>query len=145
VKRHLPLPVFLLAVFLVAGGAWPALLARAATAAEPQTSLSGVLDLPVAETQPILVKDPFRPPLAPRTAEPASAPELPPLLLTAVLQGSGSAAAVVNGIILRQGDAFLDMKVLEIAKNRVLFQRGDGKVTLFMQENLYNPLSLGGK
>ena len=144
-KRHLLLPVFLLTACLVVGGACPALLARAATAAEPQTSLSGVLDLPVVETQPIQIKDPFRPPPAPRVVEQVSAPELPPLLLTAVLQGSGKAAAVVNGIILRQGDAYLDMKVLEIAKNRVLFQRGDGKVTLFMQENLYNPLSLGGK
>jgi hypothetical protein len=145
VKRHLLFPAFLLTAFLVTGIACPVRVARAATAVEPQTSLSGVLDLPVVEIQPIQVKDPFRPPLAPRVAEPASAPELPPLLLTAVLQGSGKAAAVVNGIILRQGDSFLDMKVLEIAKNRVLFQRGAGKVTLFMQENLYNPLSLGGK
>jgi len=35
--------------------------------------------------------------------------------------------------------------VLEISKNRVLFKRGEGKVTLFMQKNLYNPLSLVGK
>lgn len=142
-KNRLLSPTFLLTVCLVAGSAVPNLAALAA--AEPQPSLSGVLDLPAEEPRVLPVRDPFRPTIGPRVAEQPSAPELPPLLLTAVLQGSGSAAAVVNGIILRRGDAFLDMQVLEITKNRVLFQRGEGKVTLFMQENLYNSLSLGGK
>ena len=97
------------------------------------------------------MKDPFRPVIAPRAPERepdderSRAMELPPLQLTAILQGPDRAAAVVNGTILRPGDAFLDMLVLEIVKNRVLFQRGEGKVTVFMQENLYNPLLPGGK
>ena len=136
------LPSCLLAAFVLAGTATSG-VSRAAATEAPQLSLSGILDLPGGDSQPLRVKDPFRPPIGPRIAE--TAPELPPLLLTAVLQGSGSAAAVVNGSILRRGDLYLDMKVLEIAKNRVVFQRGDGKVTLMMQENLYNPLSLGGK
>jgi hypothetical protein len=138
----------LVAAFLAAAGGVPFPAARGAAAEEPQTSLSGVLDLPAGAPLSPTVRDPFRSPIVPRAADQegaGKAVELPPLLLTAVLQGTGSAAAVVNGIILRPGDAFLDMKVLEISKNRVLFQRGEGKVTLFMQEKLYNPLSLGGK
>lgn len=118
--------------------------AAGAAAEEPRASLSGVLELPAAEPPLPPVKDPFRSPIVPRAAEPgeqAKLPALPPLQLTAVLQGPESVAAVVNGTILRPGDAFLDMKVLEIAKHRVLFQRGEGKVTLFMQEKLYIPLS----
>lgn len=146
--RRILFTVILLATFLVTGGAAPGQVAPAASAREPQASLSGVLDLPAAEPRSLPVKDPFRPPIEPRTANQDTsdkATELPPLLLTAVMQGSTSVAAVVNGTILRPGDTFLDMLVLEIAKNRVLFQRGEGKVTLFMQEKLYNPLSLGGK
>jgi len=137
--------ILLSSFLLAAGGAATDPAAWAAAAAEPQISLSGVLDLPAGEPRQLPVKDPFRPSLGPRVADLGETPDLPALLLTAVLQGSGSAAAVVNGVILRRGDAYLDMKVLEISKNRVLFQRGAGKVTLFMQENLYNPLSLGGK
>lgn len=147
-RRGLPFPRLLLAALLAAGGAAICPGGQAAAAGEPQASLSGVLDLPSAQPQPLTVKDPFRPAIAARAAEPGEAarlPELPPLLLTAVLQGAESAAAVVNGTILRRGDAFLDMTVLEIAKNRVLFQRGEGKVTLFMQEKLYNPLPREGK
>lgn len=139
------LPAVLLAASLAAGGPAPFVAARAAAAPEPQASLSGVLDLPDGESLPLAVKDPFRPAIVPHVAGKTAADELPPLFLTAVMQGSGSAAAVVNGTILRPGDAFLDMKVLEITKTSVLFQRGAGKVTLFMQERLYNPLSLGGK
>jgi hypothetical protein len=121
--------------------------AAASGAPQPQASLSGLLELP-AEPAPLAVKDPFRAAIsapAARQEEPAKGPELPPLLLTAVLEGPGSVAAVVNGTILRPGDAYLDMTVLEISKNRVVFQRGAGKVTLFMQEKLYNSLPLGGK
>ncbi len=144
-KRDLLFRSFLLAAFLAASGAVHVTAARTAITEESRESLSGVLDLPAGEPRLPPVKDPFRSPIVPHTAEPDAAPELPRLVLTAVLQGSGSAAAVVNGTILRTGDSFLDMKVLEISKNRVLFKRGSGKVTLFMQENLYNPLSLGGK
>jgi len=56
-----------------------------------------------------------------------------------------SRTATERNVILRVGDAFMDMKVLEIARDRVLFQRGEAKVTIFMQELLYNSHSLGGK
>ena len=134
----------LLATLIALGGAASVAAAGAPAAQDPLASLSGVLDLPAVEALPLTVKDPFRPPITPRAAE-GKADELPPLLLTAVMQGTGRAAAVVNGTILRAGDVFLEMKVLEIAGNRVVFQRGEGKVTLFMQEKLYNPLSVGGK
>jgi hypothetical protein len=137
--------ILLMSFLMAAGGAVRVPVARTATTGEPGVSLSGVLDLPAGESWLPPVKDPFRSPIVPRIIEQDVAPELPPLILTAVLQGSGSAAAVVNGTILRPGDAFLDMKVLEISKNRVVFMRGEGKVTLFMQEHLYNPASLGGK
>lgn len=144
-KRRCVLRTFLLAALLTAGVAGQVPVSRTAAAEQPGLSLSGVLDLPTGEPRLFPVKDPFLSPIVPRTAEQDEGPELPTLILTAVLQGSGRAAAVVNGTILRAGDVFLDMKVLEISKNRVIFKRGEGKVTLFMQENLYNPLALGGK
>lgn len=144
-KRPFLFRIFLPPAILAVAAAVQVPFAWTATTGQPGVSLSGVLDLPADESLLSPVKDPFRSPIVPRAVDPDAAPELPTLILTAVLQGSGSAAAVVNGTILRAGDAFLDMKVLEISKNRVLFQRGAGKVTLFMQENLYNPLSLGGK
>lgn len=147
-KRDSLFPTFLLAVCLAAGGVVLCAVARGAAAAEPQSSLSGVLDLPAGTPRFSPVKDPFRSPIVPQTPAPEEARKdvaLPPMLLTAVLQGPGGNAAVVNGVILRPGDAFLEMKVLEITRNRVLFQLGEGKVTLSMQESLYNPLSLGGK
>lgn len=144
-KRRRVFRIFLLAALLTAGGVAQFPVALTAAAEQPGVSLSGVLDLPTGEPRLFPVKDPFLSPIVPRIADPDAAPELPTLILTAVLQGSGSAAAVVNGTILRAGDVFLDMKVLEISKNRVIFKRGEGKVTLFMQENLYNPLALGGK
>lgn len=137
---------------LLIGGVVPFGVAPAAAVEElPQVSLSGVLDLPAEESRDLPLKDPFRSPILPPKAgagggaDRSKAPEPPPLRLTAILQGPGRAAAVVNGTILRPGDTFLDMTVQEIAKNRVLFRRGEGKVTLFMQENLYNPLSTGGQ
>ncbi|MDP1605012.1 MAG: hypothetical protein Q8M03_17315, partial [Legionella sp.] len=148
VRCSFPFPAFLLAASLVAGGAGRCAVARAAAAEQPQASLSGVLEMPAAAPRYFPVKDPFRSPIVPQVPQPEEAKkdvELPALLLTAVLQGSGGNAAVVNGVILRTGDAFLDMKVLEISRNRVLFQRGEGKVTIFMQELLYNQHSLGGK
>lgn len=147
-KRRFLFPAFLLAAFLLAGGVVPCAIARAAAADEPQASLSGVLELPAVAPQFFPVKDPFRSPIVPKTPEPEEARkdvELPALLLTAVMQGSGGNAAIVNGVILRPGDTFMDMKVLEITRNRVLLQRGEGKVAVFMQELLYNSHSLGGK
>ncbi|MHB8836172.1 MAG: hypothetical protein ACYC9Y_10740 [Candidatus Methylomirabilia bacterium] len=146
--RRFLFPALLLAASLAAGGVVPRASARAAAAEQPQASLSGVLELPAAAPRFLPVKDPFRSPIvpkAPASEETSKEAALPALLLTAVLQGSGGNAAVVNGVILRPGDAFMDMKVLEIARNRVLFQRGEAKVTIFMQELLYNSHSLGGK
>lgn len=147
-KRRSLFPAFLLAASLAAGGIVPCAIARAAAAEKPRASLSGVLELPAEAPRFSPVKDPFRSPIVPKTPEPKEARkdvELPALLLTAVMQGSGGNAAIVNGVILRPGDAFMDMKVLEITRNRVLFQRGEAKVTIFMQELLYNSHSLGGK
>lgn len=147
-RRGFPFPAVLLAAAVAAGGIVPCSVARAAAAESTPASLSGVLDLPAAAPRYFPVKDPFSSPIVPRAPQPEPAPqesELPALLLTAVMQGSGGNAAIVNGVILRPGDAFLDMQVLEIGRNRVLFRRGEGKVTIFMQELLYNQHSLGGK
>lgn len=138
-------------VFLAGLMIWGAdLLCRvdsiAAAEEGPQPSLSGVLAVPAGERQESPLKDPFRSPISPRDerVERQKTPELPPLQLTAILMGPGRTAAVVNGTILRPGDTYLDMKVLDITKNQVLLQRGVGKVTL-IQGGLYNPLSRGGK
>lgn len=147
-RRGLPLSALFLAAAVVAAAVVPSAVARAEE--RPRDSLSGVLELPAAAPQFAPVKDPFRSPIVPQAPppEPSPAPqesELPALLLTAVMQGSGGNAAIVNGVILRPGDAFMDMQVLEIGRNRIVFRRGEGRVTIFMQELLYNQHSLGGK
>lgn len=145
--RRLPLcPLCLLSALVVSGG-WPT-PQSAAAAAQAQRSLSGVLVIPRSPELP--VKDPFSPPAelfhgAGTGKDKTAGEELPRLQLTAIVWRTDQASAVVNGAILREGDQFMGMRVLNITRDQVHFQRGEGKLSLILHQTLYNALSSEGK
>ncbi|MEW5758382.1 MAG: hypothetical protein AB1755_02800 [Candidatus Omnitrophota bacterium] len=53
-----------------------------------------------------------------------------------VFDKSGESLAVINGIVLKKGQAFNDYLVFDIKKNEVILIRGSEKITLQLEKEL---------